>query len=202
MKGRKMEGEGDVRAVFYEQGIPPEQRTGWKWVFPFAFCLLPSFKKRYTNEPSASKIKDSRLRLGAMRIFVLLFNVGTDDEGLHTLQIGDRNIILMFEEEDDATRYALLLEAQDFPVPTVETIDQEEIEDFCDSAGYTAQLVPKGFVPQSDADRLLLAPPETNLTETDWQQDKQQNRRAASEDAPSMPESELEKIRRRLEGLL
>jgi Protein of unknown function (DUF3110) len=133
-----------------------------------------------------------------MRIFVLLFNMGTDEEGLHTLQIGDRNIILMFEDEDDATRYALLLEAQDFPVPTVEAIDQSEIEEFCQSAGYTAQLVPQGFVPQSDAERLLLAPPETNLEETDWQRD----RKSEPDEAPSMPESELDQIRRRLEGLL
>jgi hypothetical protein len=138
-----------------------------------------------------------------VRIFVLLFNVGTDNEGLHTLQIGDRNIILMFEDEDDATRYALLLEAQDFPVPTVEMIEQSEIEDFCQSAGYTAQLVPKGFVPQSDAERLLLAPPETNLEDTDWQRDRKvEPDKVEPDEAPSIPESELDRIRRRLEGLL
>jgi Protein of unknown function (DUF3110) len=134
-----------------------------------------------------------------MRIFVLLFNVGTDNEGLHTLQIGEQNIILMFEDEDDATRYALLLEAQDFPVPAVEGIEQREIEEFCQSAGYHAQLVPKGFVPQSDADRLLLSPPATNLEQGDWQinQDK-----VEAGEEPSIPESELDQIRRRLEGLL
>ena len=42
-----------------------------------------------------------------MRVFVLLFNPGTENEGIHTLTVGDRNIVLMFESEDDATRYAL-----------------------------------------------------------------------------------------------
>ena len=52
-----------------------------------------------------------------MHVFVLLFNAGTDNEGIHTIEIGDRNIVLMFEDEDDALRYAMLLEAQDFPEP-------------------------------------------------------------------------------------
>ncbi|NJP10927.1 MAG: DUF3110 domain-containing protein [Leptolyngbyaceae cyanobacterium RU_5_1] len=132
-----------------------------------------------------------------MRVFVLLFNVGTDNEGLHTLRIGDRDLVLMFEEEDDATRYALLLEAQDFPAPSVEPIDDQEIEEFCQSAGYYCQLIPQGFVPQSDAERLLLVPPERNVEETDWQLEAQKLR-----DEPAIAESDLEQIRRRLEGLL
>jgi len=131
-----------------------------------------------------------------MQIFVLLFNVGMENEGLHSLQIGDRNVVLMFEEEDDATRYALLLEAQDFPTPTVEALDQEEIEEFCEGAGYDCQFVPKGFVPQSDAERLLLAPPEANVDQTDWELAPEEPQTS------SMESDELERIRRKLEGLL
>ncbi|WP_421656334.1 DUF3110 domain-containing protein [Leptothermofonsia sp. ETS-13] len=129
-----------------------------------------------------------------MQVFVLLFNARTENEGIHTIRIGEQNWVLMFEEEDDATRYALLLEAQDFPSPTIEAMEQEEIEEFCQSAGYDCQLVPKGFVPQSDADRLLMVPPETNVEETDWR----------PEEAPPKPiaDAELERIRRQLEGLL
>ncbi len=129
-----------------------------------------------------------------MQVFVLLFNARTENEGIHTIRIGDRNLVLMFESEDDATRYALLLEAQDFPVPAVEGMEQDEIEEFCQSAGYDPQLVPHGFMPQSDAERLLMVPPAANVEETDWQ--------AEEPPAEEMPESELEKIRRRLEGLL
>ena len=130
-----------------------------------------------------------------MQVFVLLFNAGTENEGIHTIRIGDRNLVLIFEQEDDATRYALLLEAQDFPVPTVEVMEQTEIEEFCVGAGYEGRFVPAGFVPQSDDERLLLAPPEANLEETDWQVD-------AKPEASSAAETELERLRRKLEGLL
>lgn len=135
-----------------------------------------------------------------MRVFVLLFNVGTDNEGLHTLQIGDRNLVLMFEEEDDATRYALLLEAQDFIAPSVEEIEQEEMEAFCAEANYECILVPQGFQPQTQSDRLLIAPPDKNLEVTDWTVDSKPE--PVENDEPTMSEKELEQMRRRLEGLL
>jgi Protein of unknown function (DUF3110) len=130
-----------------------------------------------------------------MQVFVLLFDEGTENLGLHSILIGNRNLVLMFEQEDDATRYALLLEAQDFPVPTVEAMEQTEIEEFCEGAGYESRFVPAGFVPQTDDERVLLAPPETNLEETDWQVD-------AKPETPKESESELERLRRKLEGLL
>lgn len=126
-----------------------------------------------------------------MRVFVLLYNARTENEGIHTIQIGDRNLILMFESEDDATRYALLLEAQDFLVPTVEAVDSEEIEEFCQNADYDSKLIPDGFVPKDDTERLFLAPPEKNVDDTDWQ-----------ENAPEPEMSDLDRIRRQLEGLL
>lgn len=138
----------------------------------------------------------------AMQVFVLLFNAGTENEGIHTIRIGDRNLVLIFEQEDDAIRYALLLEAQDFPVPTVEVMEQADIEGFCASAGYEGQFVPAGFVPQTDADRLLLAPPETNLVETDWQEDKKLEEPQSKAEPDAIADAELERIRRQLEGLL
>ena len=54
----------------------------------------------------------------------------------------------MFEDIDDAERYKGLLEAQDFPVPSIELIDKHEIELFCENAGYVSRLVEKGFVPE------------------------------------------------------
>lgn len=146
-----------------------------------------------------------------MHVFVLLFNAGTENEGIHTIRIGDRNLVLMFEQEDDATRYALLLEAQDFPyTPSVEEISQQEIEQFCQGAGYDCQIVPAGFVPQSNSDRLLLVPPETNLDATDWQpegkedskEDLKEDSKEATPKDEAMSADELERIRRKLEGLL
>ncbi len=132
-----------------------------------------------------------------MRVFVLLFNARTENEGIHTISIGDRNVVLMFAEEDDATRYALLLEAQDFPEPAVEPIDQDEVEDFCSGAGYECKLIPQGFVPQDEFDRILLSPPEANLDNTDWKPEGS----IEIEDADT-PDPEIERMRRKLEGLL
>ena len=71
-----------------------------------------------------------------MDIFVLLYNSGTDKEGIHSIELKGRTIVLMFEDKDDATRYCGLLEAQDFPLPTVEMINIEEIKEFCIKLDY------------------------------------------------------------------
>ena len=122
-----------------------------------------------------------------MRVFVLLFNARTENEGIHTIQLGDRNKVLMFESEDDAIRFGLMLEAQDFPEPTVEAIDDEEIKEFCDSVDYDWELIPAGA---------LEIPPENNVTQREWQSGAQ-----TLPDA-DVSQSELDSIRRRLEGLL
>ena len=103
-----------------------------------------------------------------MNIFVLLYNSGTDKEGIHSIELKGRTIVLMFEDQDDATRYCGLLEAQDFPLPTVEMIDIEEIKDFCIKLDYEYKLVEKNFVPKTAEDRLLISPPQKNLEVDDW----------------------------------
>lgn len=124
-----------------------------------------------------------------MQVFVLLFNAGSNSEGIHTLKLnlpdddgGPQDVVLAFEEEDDATRYALLLEAQDFPTATVEPIDDEELREFCQESGLVLQPVPTGS---------LAVPPETNLEKTDWNPTEERSE-----------ESELDRIRRQLENLL
>ena len=120
-----------------------------------------------------------------MRVFVLLFNARTENEGIHTIQVGERNKVLIFESEDDASRFAGMLEAQDFPTATVEAMDAEEIKEFCQSADYDWELIPDGA---------LALPPETNVEQTDWQvEDKK---------PADISDSELDRIRRKLEGLL
>jgi hypothetical protein len=137
-----------------------------------------------------------------MRVFVLIFNAGTENEGIHTVREGDRNKILMFESEDDATRFALMLEAQDFPTPAVEPIDAEEIKEFCQSAGYDWEIVTENSG--------LVVPPEINVEETDWKPDTEMEQletdtQPANQESPpegELSDSELDSIRRRLEGLL
>jgi hypothetical protein len=137
-----------------------------------------------------------------MRVFVLLFNARTDNEGIHTIREGDRNKILMFESEDDATRFALMLEAQDFPTPTVEGMDDEEIKQFCQETGYICEIIP--------ADSDLVIPPEINVEQPDWQADDKKDETGWETPQPSqesrekqeLSDSELDSIRRKLEGLL
>lgn len=148
----------------------------------------------------------TKVKVVIMRVFVLLFNAGTDNEGIHTLQIGDRNKVLMFESEDDATRYSLMLEAQDFPAASVESMDDREIKAFCESADYDWELIPEGA---------LTLPPETNVEDTDWQiedefgdefddefDDELDLVESEETEASEMSDVELDNIRRRLEGLL
>ena len=147
-----------------------------------------------------------------MRVHVLLFDAGTDSEGIHSLEIAGRTVVLLFENPDDAERYAGLLEAQDFPVPTVEALDREEVDLFCREAGYEARLIESGFVPSNDEERLFMAPPQSNRDVSNWKDDKvsddgvaeQQGAEPARQGLETEPESnpELDELRRRLEGLL
>ncbi|MBD2361215.1 DUF3110 domain-containing protein [Anabaena minutissima FACHB-250] len=145
-----------------------------------------------------------------MRVFVLIFNAHTENEGIHTVRVGDRNKIFMFESQDDALRFALMLEAQDFHTPTVEAMDAEEIKEFCENADYEWEIIP-----ENSSDPSHFIPPEINLEETDWQPDGQPDGQYDQtgddsldfDDVPPAEETEfspteLEKIRRKLEGLL
>lgn len=133
-----------------------------------------------------------------MLVYILLYNANTEDEGIHTIQEGDRNKILMFQDKDDALRYAMMLEAQDFPEPTVEAIDSEEIKAFCKSANYEWEIIEAGK---------LAVPPEINLERTNWEEAQKESADSSKTDADtqtdsSMSDSELDKIRNQLEGLL
>ena len=106
-----------------------------------------------------------------MNIYVLLYNFGTEKEGIHSIELKGRTIVLMFEEKDDAERYCGLLEAQDFPLPTVEMISIDEIRDFCTKLDYECKLVEKNFVPKTAEDRLLISPPPKNLEVEKWDEE-------------------------------
>ena len=143
-----------------------------------------------------------------MSVYVILFNARTDNEGMHSLRVGDRHQVLMFEVEDDAIRFSNFLEAQDFPSATVEAFDPEEIEEFCESAGYEALRVPDGT---------LLMPPETMVEETTWDPDaapgdvpdlsstgvsREASREAGQGSVQDASSAEMDRIRAQLEKLL
>ena len=155
------------------------------------------------------------LLVPSMRVYVLLYDAGSEVEGIHSLDFSGRTIVLLFEDADDAQRYAGLLEAQDFPSPSVQSIDREEVELFCREARYEARVVPRGFRPVSAEDRLMLLPPERNLEVEDWRDQEVVTGDAnSSASGPAKPvgardvendtekEAELEVLRGRLESLL
>ena len=124
-----------------------------------------------------------------MKIFVLLYNPNSNNEGIHSIELKGRTIVLMFEEKEDAERYVGLLEAQDFPTPSIESVNLEEIKEFCNRCDYETRIVTKDFVPKTLEDRLLLTPPQKNLDVDKWE-DKKNN------------DETLDDIRKNLEKLL
>ena len=107
-----------------------------------------------------------------MNVYVLLYNSGSENEGIHSIELKGRTIVLMFEKKDDALRYCGLLEAQDFPSPSVELINIDEIREFCIKLDYECKLVEKDFVPKTSEDRLLISPPQKNLDVDNWSDNK------------------------------
>ena len=103
-----------------------------------------------------------------MEIYVLLYNSGSEEEGIHSIELKGETIVLMFEDKDDAERYCGLLEAQDFPKPTIENVDLDDIKQFCLNCGYESRLVEKNFIPETQEDRLFITPPPKNLNSEKW----------------------------------
>ena len=130
-----------------------------------------------------------------MFVHVLLYEAGTESEGIHSLELNGATVILMFEDKDDAERYCGLLEAQDFPTPSVEKLTKKDIEAFCVEAGYESRYVERGFIPSTDEERLMISPPLSNLEVANWQNKDNINEQITSND-------QLEDIKKRLENLL
>ncbi len=130
-----------------------------------------------------------------MKLWVLLFNADSGNQGIYTRFEGGRNIVLAFTQEDNAICYAGLLEAQDFPSAVTESIDERELTEICQGSGLELSIV---------RDNELAIPPDHNLEKTDWQEDELED---FIDDIPRNTEVsaealEIEIMRRKLEGLL
>lgn len=88
------------------------------------------------------------------QIYVLLYNSGGNNEGIHTIQTEQTQTILMFESFIAATDFGAKLAAQKFPEPKVEAIATEEVTSFCQHAEYVCR-----FVPQAET----IEPPPANI---------------------------------------
>ncbi|MDX1977779.1 MAG: DUF3110 domain-containing protein [Pseudanabaenaceae cyanobacterium bins.68] len=122
-------------------------------------------------------------------MWILLYNSGTDNEGIYARYEGGKNTVIAFDQEDDALRYSVMLEAQDFPEPKIERISETELRQFCLESNLSLLVI-------SPTD--LVLPPEQNLEQTDWQP----NRARVEEPESEFSAEQLDRLRLRLEGLL
>ena len=85
----------------------------------------------------------------------MVFNPRTENEGIYSRRSGEDGVdmILCFEEHEDAERYAVMLTAQDFPEATPVEMDTRMLLDFCDEGGIT----PAQF--DASAGQVRAAPP-------------------------------------------
>eukprot|EP00198_Chlamydomonas_reinhardtii_P002931 XP_001692267.1 predicted protein [Chlamydomonas reinhardtii] len=128
---------------------------------------------------------------GSNQVYVILFGVGErDTEGIYSLRAFrpddglPHETIIAFECEEEATRYACLLEASMDHTPHVCSIPPRELLSFCLDQTYSCRLEPRGS---------LLIPPDFNVSVTDWE--RSLRLREGNSD-------ELADIRARLERLL
>ena len=69
-------------------------------------------------------------------MFILTIH-GKENEGAYSVQNDDGDHVLyLFQQEDDATRYAMLLEDQDYPEMHVIEVEPEMMIGVCEDHGY------------------------------------------------------------------
>ncbi|MEN9245935.1 MAG: DUF3110 domain-containing protein [Thermostichales cyanobacterium SRBZ-1_bins_19] len=84
------------------------------------------------------------------QIAVLLCRQGSQ-EGIYTQRLGSQDIVVCFDQEFAARKYAQQLGKKGLPKPSLEWFDSREILEFCRDNGYGLTLIP------SDA---AVAPPD------------------------------------------
>ena len=78
--------------------------------------------------------------------WVLIFNLGKQDEGVYTLQgraARAASYVLSFERVDDADRFAALLQAEGFDLATPLKWQTDQLASFCTAGEFEVSLVPQ-----------------------------------------------------------
>ena len=72
----------------------------------------------------------------------ILTVAGKENEGAYSVKdIGGNQILYLFEEEDDATRYAMMLEQEDYPEMHVIELEDEVMIKTCESHDYNYTVI-------------------------------------------------------------
>ena len=74
-------------------------------------------------------------------MFILTVH-GKETEGAYSVrnEEGD-HILYLFQEEDDATRYAMMLEEQDYPEMHILEVDPDMMTGVCETQGYEYTVI-------------------------------------------------------------
>eukprot|EP00898_Chlorokybus_atmophyticus_P008132 jgi/Chlat1/831/Chrsp104S01180 len=145
-----------------------EQREGQRLAASFADFVRESRGRGWqqeNREAGQRRGRDQDWR-ELPQVYVLLFNAGSNDEGIYVLQKDDEtdngpeNVVLAFEAEEDAERFMGLLEAQLTMRPTVQSIAPDSLQTFCQESCYTVQVACEGE---------LVYPPESTVEMSDWE---------------------------------
>ena len=89
------------------------------------------------------------------KAWVLIFNEGSANEGVYTLQgkepdeASTLTYVLAFEQLGDAVRFAALLQAQGLSAPAPTERTAEQLVEFCGKAGLRLGVMPAGALPLS-----------------------------------------------------
>ena len=79
-------------------------------------------------------------------MFILTIH-GQEEDGAYSVQNEDGNHVLyLFEEEDDATRYAMQLEDQDYPEMHVIEVEPEMMMGVCEDHGYEYTVITRNDI--------------------------------------------------------
>ena len=86
-------------------------------------------------------------------MFILTVH-GREEEGAYSVKNDDgEQILYLFEEEDDATRYAMMLEEDGYPEMHIIEIDDEVMLTTCNIHGYQYSIItPNDIVIPPDTD--------------------------------------------------
>lgn len=126
------------------------------------------------------------------KVFVIVFtNARDSSEGIYSLNIAEENIVLAFQDKEEARRYAMCLEQQHFPAPKISELNTKELADFCGESGYRLGFVPKGS---------LITPPEQSAIDDldKWRGDQPFS--SGSTDV-GMTQEEIDLMRKKLDSL-
>ena len=74
-------------------------------------------------------------------MYILTIN-GKENEGAYSVQNDEgENVLYLFEQEDDATRYAMQLEDNDYPEMHVIEVEPEMMIGVCEEHGYEYTVI-------------------------------------------------------------